>query len=102
MAKRVQEQKYEEKIVAKSRLTAMNLASTVPVSSSSAKNLITSSDPVKLTAAGKPANRTRRNSKPDEAPRSQVAERCIPWRVDGSQRGETCRNSGESGNMGIF
>ena len=32
---------------------------------------------------------------------SSEAERCIPWRVDGWQRGETCRNRGESGSMGI-
>ena len=50
----------------------MNLSSTVPGSSSSAKNLITSSDPVKLIDAGKRATRTRRNSRPDDAPRSQV------------------------------
>ena len=68
----MQEQKDEEKIVSKSRPTAMNLSSTVPARSSSAKNLITSSDPGKLIAAGKPASRTRRNSKPDEAPSSQV------------------------------
>ena len=72
MAKRVQEQKDEERIVAKSRPTAMNLSSTVLASSSSAENLITSSDPGKLIAAGKPASRTRRNSRPDEAPSSQV------------------------------
>ena len=41
-------------------------------SSSSAKNLITFSDPGKLIAPGKPASRTRRNSKPDEAPSSQL------------------------------
>ena len=72
MAKRVQEQKEEEIIVAKSKLTAVNLSSTDPASSSSAKNLITSSDPGKLIAAGKPASRTRGNSRPDEAPSSQV------------------------------
>ena len=71
-AKRVQEQKEEEKAVAKSRPTVMNLSSTIPASSSSAKNLITSSDPEKLIAAGKPASRTRRNSRPYEAPTSQV------------------------------
>ena len=69
MAKRAQEQKDEEGIVAKSRHTAMNLSSTFPASSSSSKNLITSSDPVKLKAR-KPAS--RRNSRPDEAPSSQV------------------------------
>ena len=72
MAKRVQEEKKEERIVAKSRRTAMNLSSTVPASSSSAKKLMISSDPGKLMAAGKPASRTRRNSRPDEAPSSQV------------------------------
>ena len=72
MAKRVQEQKEEEKIVAKWKLTAMNLSSSVPASSSSAKNQIAWSDPVKLMAAGKLASRMRRNSKPDEAPSSQV------------------------------
>ena len=69
---KMHEQKDEVKIVAKARPTAMNLSSTVLASSSSAKNLITFSDPVKLTAAGKPTSRTRRNSKPDEAPSSQV------------------------------
>ena len=72
MAKRAQEQKDKERIVAKCRFTAMNLSSTVLASSSSAKNLITSSDLVKLIAAGKPASRTRRNSRLDEAPSSQV------------------------------
>ena len=72
MAKRVHEQKEEERIVAKSTLTAMNLSSTVPASSLSAKNLIASSDPRKLIAAGKTASRTRRNSRPDEAQSSQV------------------------------
>ena len=72
MAKRMQEQKKEERIVAESRPTAMNLSSTVPASSSSAKNPITSSDPEKLMTPGKSASRTRRNSKLDEAPSSQV------------------------------
>ena len=72
MAKRVQEKKDQKRIVSKSRPTAMNLSSTVPASSSSSKNLITSSDPGKLIAAGKPASRTRRNSRLDEAPNSPV------------------------------
>ena len=72
MAKRVQEQKEEETIVAKSRPTAMNLSSTVSASSSSAKNLVTSSDLGKLIAVGKPASKTRKNSRLDEAPSSQV------------------------------
>ena len=60
MAKRVQEQKEEERNVAKSRPTAMNLSSTVPATSSSAKNLVTSSDPVKLIATEKPESRMGR------------------------------------------
>ena len=71
MAKRVQEQKDEERIVAKSTPTAMNLPSNVPASSSSAKNLNASLDPRKLLATGKLASKTRRNSRPDEAPSSQ-------------------------------
>ena len=71
-AKRVQEQKEEERTVAKSRSTVMNLSSTILASSSSAKNLITSSDPEKLIAAVITASRTRRNSRPYEAPSSQV------------------------------
>ena len=70
----MQEQKENERIVAKSRLTAMNLSSTVPASSSSAKNLITSSDSGKLIAAGKPGSRTRRNSGPDGAEFSSEGE----------------------------
>ena len=66
------EQKDEKIIVANSRPAAMNLSSTVPASSSSAKNLITSSDSGKLIAAGKPASKTRRNSRLDEASSSQV------------------------------
>ena len=46
---------------------SFKLVFAVSVSSSSANNLITSS-----IAAGKPASRTRRNSRPDEAPSSQV------------------------------
>ena len=53
-------------------LAAMNLSSTVPASSSSAKNMITSSDAEKLMAAGQPASRTRRNLKSDAASSSQV------------------------------
>ena len=72
MAKRVKEQKEEERIVATSTPRPMNLSSTFPARSSSAKNLITSSDPEKLITAGKHASRTRRNSRPDEVSSSQV------------------------------
>ena len=71
MTKRVQERK-EERIVTKYRPTAMNMSSIFSTSLSSAKNLITSSDPEKLAAAAKPASRTSRNSRFDEAPSSQV------------------------------
>ena len=72
MVKRVQEQKDEERFVAKSRPTAMNLSSIVPASSSSAKNLITSSDPLKRLATVKPESRMTRNSKSDAASSSQA------------------------------
>ena len=71
MAKRMQE-KEEERIVEKSRRTAMNLASTVSASSSSVKCPIASKSRGKLTASGKSESRMRRNSKPDAASNSQV------------------------------
>ena len=74
MAKRIQEKKEEEIIVAKSRPTDMNLSETVPASSSSAKDLDASRGSAKLIASGKSESR----------------------------RGETCRNSGESGITGIL
>ena len=52
--------------------TAMNLSSIVPTSSSSAKSPIASKSPGILIAAGKLASRTRRNSRPDDAPSSQA------------------------------
>ena len=54
MAKRMQEQKEEERIVPKSRPTAMNLSSTLPASSSSAKIPIASKSPAVLTPTVKP------------------------------------------------
>ena len=102
MANRVQEQKKEERIVAKSRLTAMNLSLSVAASSSSAKNPITSSNPGKLMAAGKTASRTRRNSKPDEAPSSQVKLKDVYLGGLMGESGETCRNRGESSIVGIL
>ena len=71
MAKRMQEQK-EERIVAKSKSTAMNLSSHGPASSSSAKSLIASKSPGILTATGKPESRMRRNAKSDAASSSQA------------------------------
>ena len=68
MAKRMQEQKGEERIVAKSKPTAMNLTSTVSTSSSSVNHPIASRSPRILKAStGKPDVRARRNSKPDAA-----------------------------------
>ena len=72
MAKRVQEQKGEERIVAKSNSAAMNLSSHVPTSYSSAKSPIASKSPGLLIATWKPERRMRRNSKSDAAPCSQV------------------------------
>ena len=72
MARRMKEQKGEERSVAKSKSSAMNLASHVPTSSSSAKCPIASKGPGILTATGKPESRMRRNSKSDAASSSQV------------------------------
>ena len=72
IAKRMQEQKGEERIVAKSKPTAMNLSSIVPTSSSSATSPIASKSPGILTASGKPESRMRINSKSDAASSSQV------------------------------
>ena len=67
MAKRMQEQKGEERSVPKSKSTAMNLSSHVPASSSSAKIPIASKSLGILTATRKPESRMRRNSKSDAA-----------------------------------
>ena len=72
MAKRIQEQNGEERNVAKSKSTAMNLSSLVPTSSSSAKSLIASKSPGILTASGRPESRMRRYSKSDAASSSQA------------------------------
>ena len=82
MAKRMQEQKGEESIVAKSKSTAMNSSSHVPTSSSSAKDPTASKGPGILTAAVKPENRMRGNSKSDAASSSQV--RLLDAYLDGS------------------
>ena len=68
MPKRMQEQKEEDKLVAKSKPTTMNLTSTVSTSSSSVSQPIASKSPGILKAfTGKPDARARRNSKPDAA-----------------------------------
>ena len=57
MAKRIQEQKEEERVVSKSRLTAMNLSSSITTSFSTASSPTASKSPVMLTASGKPDSR---------------------------------------------
>ena len=75
MAKRMQEQKEEDRIVAKSKPTAMKLTSTVSTSSSSVNHPIASKSPGILKAStGKPDAMARRNSKPDAASSSQLVE----------------------------
>ena len=72
MAKWMQEQKGDERIVAKSKSTATNLSSFIPTSSSSTTSPIASKSPGILTASGKPESRMRINSKSDAASSSQV------------------------------
>ena len=72
MAKRMQEQKGEDIIVAKSKSTATNWSSHVPTSSSSATRRIGSKSPGILKARGKPESSMRRNSTSDAASSSQV------------------------------
>ena len=99
----MQEQKEAERSVAKPRPTAMNLSSSVSASSSSAKSPVTSSDPAKLMAAGKPASRTRRNSKPDEAPSFQVKLKDVyHGGLMDTATGKLVATKEESGIMGIF
>ena len=72
IAKRMQEQKGEQRIVAKSKSTATNLSSHVPASSSSAKSPIAFKSPGILIATVKLESRIRRNSKFDSTSSSQV------------------------------
>ena len=72
MAKRMQEQKGEERSVAKSKSTAMNLSSHVPTSSSSSKSPIASKSPGIPIAQEKPESRMRGNSESDAASSSQA------------------------------
>ena len=72
MAKRMQEQKEEYRIVAKAKPTAMNMTPTVSTSSSSVNHPIALKSPEILKAStGKPDARARSNSKPDAASSSQ-------------------------------
>ena len=57
MAKKIQEQKEEERVVSKSRLAAMNLSSFISTSSSTAASPIASKSPVMLITSEKPDSR---------------------------------------------
>ena len=84
MAKRVQEQKGEERSVAKSTSTATNLSSHVPTSSSSEKSPIASKSPGILTATVKPESTMRGNSESDAASSSQarLKDANLGWLMD--------------------
>ena len=71
------------KIVAKSRLVVMNLASTVSTSSSSVNHPIASKGPGILKAsAGKPNARQEGIQNPTQRRLQRKAARCTPWRVN--------------------
>ena len=72
MTKRMQQQEGEERSVAKSKCTAMNLSAYVPTSSSSATSLIASKSRETLIATGKLESRMRGNSESDAASSSQA------------------------------
>ena len=93
MAQRMQEQKGEERSVAKSKSTAMNLSSHVPTSSSSAKSPMASKGPRILTATGKPESKMRRNSKSDAASTSPVRlqDAYLGGLMDTAREKPTCR-----------
>ena len=77
MAKKMQEQKDEERSLAKSKSTSMNLSSHIPTSFSSAKSPIASQSPGILIATGKPESRMGRNSKSDAASSSQASMQVV-------------------------
>ena len=97
MAKRMQEQKEEERIVAKSRPTALNLSSTVPASSSSANSPIASRIPGTIKASsrqivssGRLGERSSENSNPDAASSSQGRQRDAPLDISTGEPVGTC------------
>ena len=101
MAKRMQEQKEEERIVGKSRPTARNLSSTVPASSSSANSPIASRIPGILKASGRQivssgrlGVRSNQNSNPDAASSSQGWQRDAPLDISTGELVGTCRHEG--------
>ena len=103
MTKRMQEQRREERSVAKSKATATNLSSHVPTSCPSAKIPIASKSPGMLMATGKPEKQDKKKFEIRRSVEfSSAAARCIPWRVDGHSNGETCRNKRRIRRCGPF
>ena len=83
-AKRIQDQKEEERVVSKSRPAAMNLSSSIAKRSSTAPRPIASESPGIPITSGKPDGRMRRNLKSDAASSSQVKlqDACLGGLVD--------------------
>ena len=106
MAKRMQEQKEDNRILAKSKPTAVDLAVSVSTSSSSVNSPIASKSPGILKASsrqmgysGKPDVRSKRNSNTDAASSfSRMAKGCIC----GGLHRETCRNRKKIRNLWII
>ena len=71
MAKRIQEQKKEERVVSKSRPAAMNLSSSMATNSSAASSPIASESPGMPVASGKPDSRRIEPNSFDAASTSQ-------------------------------
>ena len=74
MAKRMQEQRVEERSAAKSKSAAMNLSSHVPTSSSSPKSPIASQSPGILIAQVKPESKMGGNSESDAASQARLKD----------------------------
>ena len=92
MAKRMQEQKEEERSVTKSKSTATNLSSHVPTCSSSAKSLLASKKSGNTHSYGETLKQDEKKFKVRRSVGfSSATAKCIPWRVDGHGHGETCR-----------
>ena len=72
MAKRIHNQKEEERVVSKSRPELMNMSSFIPTSSFAASSPIAPKSPGVPIATGKLESRMRGNSKSDAASSSQA------------------------------
>ena len=104
MAKRMQEQKGEERSVATSKSAAMNLPSHVRASSFLIRK---KSDCIQRSGDTQSYGETwEQDEKEFEIRRSvefsSEAARCILWRVDGHSHGETCRNKRRIRRCGPF